>query len=221
MVCVIIMDFAIRLDLKHDNDIPDLVELLNSFGGSYWIVREGSTANPHVHVHLRCEKKLPAVRKSLQRKFPDHQGNGGYSAKECEADVTGYDRYMAKGDGLAEDPIIIGRHGLEYTDEAIKEWHVEYWNVNAELMRKRRKKLAGNYVDQLLQRCLDKGYKKRGLIANEFINMILEANKPLNTFAGKATINTVWLKLCPDDEARQHVLVDLVGIDADQARAAL
>lgn len=213
------MDYAIRLDLKHDDDIPNFTALLTSLGGAYWVVREGGSTNPHIHCHFRCEKNIQCVRKSIIRKFPDHKGNGGYSIKVCDDDVTGYDRYMAKGESEGDDPITVAMYGLGFTSELVKEWHVEYWNVNQELMRKRRKKLVGScIVDQLHQICLDKKRYKRGQIADEYLTLMVSANKAINIFAGKAAINTVWLKLCATDEARQVLLGELVGADADQAR---
>lgn len=209
------MDLAIRVDIKNESDPSTLSSLLDSLGGSYWIVREGGSSNPHVHVHYTTTRTLNAVRLAFKKKFPTHVGNGGYSIKQCDSDVTGYDRYMAKGDSEGDSPIIISRQGVQYDLDTIQQWHIEYWNVNQELMKKRRKKLGSNTCDQLLQICLDKGINTRGKIANAYLDLLLAANKPINIFAGKAAINTVWLKLCTDDSARNALLVDLVGHDAE------
>lgn len=210
----IMSDLAIRVDILHEDNVSSLVGLLDSLGGSYWIVREGGVENPHLHVHLRTDRSLNAVRLAFKRKFTEHVGNGHYSIKLCDSDVSGYDRYMAKGGGEDDDPIIIARQGVEYTMEWVQQQHVDYWCVNAELMAKRRRKMGGNVTDQLLQRCLDKGIKGRGGIGNEYLSLCLESNRSINIFAGKAAINTVWLKLCDTSEARDTLLGDLVGYHA-------
>jgi len=211
------MDLALRLDILHDDNVQSLVALCDSLGGAYWIVREGDTTNPHLHVHLTTSTKLNAVRQAFKRRFPLHSGNGHYSIKQCDQDVEGYDRYMAKGGAEGDDPIVIARSGLEYTLENIKEWHTNYWAVNQELMKKRRKRLNGAVADQLLQVCLDKGIKSRGGIGIQYLHLMKEANKPINTFAGKAAINTVWLALDEGTEARDCLLTDLVGAWAEDA----
>jgi len=211
------MDLALRLDILHDDNVQQLVALCDSLGGAYWIVREGGTANPHLHVHLTTKTKLNAVRQAFKRRFPGHSGNGHYSIKQCDADVEGYDRYLAKGESEGDDPIIIARHGVEYSLDNIKDWHARYWAVNQELMKKRRKKLAGAVTDQLLQACLDKGIKSRGGIGLEYLQLMKEANKAINTFAGKAAINTVWLALDDGNEARDVLLQELVGAWAEDA----
>lgn len=211
------MDLALRLDILHDDNVQQLVSLCDSLGGSYWIVREGGATNPHLHVHLTTKTKLNAVRQAFKRRFPDHSGNGHYSIKQCDSDVEGYDRYLAKGEAEGDDPIIIARHGVEYTLDNIKQWHASYWAVNQELMKKRRKKLNGSVTDQLLQVCLDKGIKSRGGIGLQYLQLMKEANKAINTFAGKAAINTVWLHLDDSDEARDVLLGELVGAYAEDA----
>lgn len=205
------MDLAIRVDLKTDGDSSAILALLDSLGGSYWVVREGGTTNAHAHIHWKGDKTLPAVRAAFKRKFPGHVGNGGYSIKQCDADVEGYDRYMAKGDTEDSDPIILGRQGIPYTLEAIAQWHTDYWEVNQELLKKRRKKLKGAVADQLLQRCRDKGLASKGAIGREYLSMVKESNMSLNIFAGKAAINTVWLQQCKDSTAFNSLLCDLVG----------
>lgn len=211
------MDLALRLDILHDDNVQQLVGLCDSLGGGYWIVREGGVENPHLHVHLTTSTKLNAVRQAFKRRFPTHTGNGHYSIKQCESDVEGYDRYMAKGGAEGDDPIVIARSGLEYTLEQISDWHKQYWAVNHELMKKRRKKLNGAVSDQLLQVCLDKGIKSRGGIGLQYLQLMKEANKPINTFAGKAAINTVWLALDEGTEARDALLLELVGQYAEEA----
>lgn len=211
------MDFALRLDILQEEDVQSLVSLLDSVGGAYWVVREGGTANPHLHVHLTTETKQPALRQALKRRFPGHSGNGHYSLKQCDQDVESYDRYLAKGDGEGDDPIIIARQGVAFSLDNIKAWHTEYWAVNQELMKKRRKKLNGAVADQLLQTCLDKGIKSRGGIGLQYLQLMKDANKPINTFAGKAAINTVWLALDDGTEARDVLLQELVGAWAEEA----
>lgn len=208
---------ALRLDILHDDNVQQLVALCDSLGGSYWIVREGDTANPHLHGHLCTRTKLNSVRQAFKRRFPGHSGNGHYSIKQCDQDVEGYDRYMAKGGAEGDDPIVIARSGLEFTLDNIKDWHKDYWSVNQELMKKRRKKLQGAVADQLLQECLDKGIKSRGGIGLVYLSLMKAANKPINTFAGKAAINTVWLSLDEGTEARDALLGELVGQYAEDA----
>lgn len=211
------MDLAIRIDVLDESNVPTLVGLLDSLGGAYWIVREGGVANPHLHVHLTTTQKLNSVRQAFKRRFPDHSGNGHYSIKQCDEDVEGYDRYMAKGESEGDDPIVIARQGALLTLEYIAELHKEYWAVNQELRKKRRKKLNGAVTDQLLQRCLDRGIKSKGGIAVVYLELIKESGRPLNIFAAKAAVNAIWLTLEDGTAARDALLWEIVGIDADLA----
>jgi len=92
------MDLALRLDILHDDNVQQLVGLCDSLGGSYWIVREGGTTNPHLHVHLTTKTKLNAVRQAFKRRFPDHLGTGHYSIKQCDSAVERDDRKMSNGE---------------------------------------------------------------------------------------------------------------------------
>ena len=109
-------EYALRIDLD-GVDVPAIGGFLDQHCTRYYAVREGGTENPHVHIYCRSDKALGALRKAVQRFLSGDRGNAAYSLKACADDVSGYHKYLCKGDSSSVEPDVCLRHGLEYTDE--------------------------------------------------------------------------------------------------------
>lgn len=198
--------YALRAD-RHESVVSGLVAWLATVASCYFVVCEvASGENPHYHVYFESEKKLAALRKDWQRKFPG--GNSGYSLKLCDDDVAAYGRYMCKGADKESMPDVHARQGLLYTDEWVKDMHDQYWVNNASLMANKRKRAAmGNVVERVELECKAKNirYTDREAIAREFIKLYKDAARPINTFYARNVVNTVSLLL--DDSGRAEEIL--------------
>lgn len=199
-------EFAIRVDIKDDGDGEHLCDFLSKYG-SYLVVEEYTDGNLHLHGYLRGSVTQKALRSKFLREFPSHTGNGAYSIKVCDH-AEGYITYMCKGEDVDTPPVVVGSMGLDV--DAVK-YHIEYWATNAELKKRRRKKIKGSMVDQLLQRVRSKKLSSRHDISKEYIKMCLEANTGINVFSARAAVNTV---ACIQDES---LIEELAGLIAYQS----
>lgn len=188
---------ALRIDYREC--FYDRILSILCLASRYFAVTETSEdgGNPHIHAILYTDKKLPAVRKAIQRLFPEERGNGFYSIKECDQDIEAYMRYMCKGSDSKSMPNILGYCGLEYNKSAIESWHEQYWvnNQSLQVNKKKRKaaKEQGTITEILEKVCKEKKFKahEREKIAHEYIRLYAEWRKPINVYAAKAVVNTV------------------------------
>lgn len=197
--------YALRIDLD-GVDAPAVAAFLGQHSDSHLVVREGGDDNPHTHAYLTSDKKLPAMRKAVQRFLSGDRGNASYSLKLCADDYSGYLRYMCKGESSGDLPDVVGRCGLEYTDEWVKTQHEEFWvnNVAITKARQKRKGMSGpTLLDQLEERVKERrvSWEKKTDLAREYIRMYKEMKKPINIHHARAVINTLQVVLCPDDSA--------------------
>lgn len=207
-----VKQFALRMDVVSENDSSDLNAWLTQNATSYFVVKEFGTPgeNPHYHAVLCSSAKTASLRQSFRRAFPNHKGNGAYSLKECDEDVEGYGRYMCKGADRDSLPDVICRQGLDYTDDWVKSMHEQYW-VNNDLLVGNRKRRAMNMVEKLESICKDKRIKwsDRTAIATQYVLLQKEARKPVNTFAARATVNTVACLLDDNGEAVEQLAIEI------------
>lgn len=201
-------DYAIRLD---GTDHSKLTAFLDSDGGAYLVVRELAESNSHYHAIIHSKKKLPAFRSAFVRAVLDGQhGNGAYSITRVK-DIDKYERYMTKGDSEAELPVVVGRNGVKYNDEWVRETHDRYWKVNDELNAKRRKL---SMVEAVV--CMAKeekiAWSNREKLALLYIRELADRDKAINIFSVRSNLNLVQIKLCPDDTA----IADLAAVVAQQ-----
>lgn len=195
--------YAIRIDAT---DFTDKATWLNKDGGAWWAVKELEDSNSHFHIHLYSSRNITAVRRDFQRSFPDLKGNGAYSITAVR-DVEAYDKYMAKGGSDGALPEVVGRNGIQYSDDWVQEQHEAYWETNRKLASSGRKLPILDFVVQECKRQrID--YSNREKIAKIYIKEQADRNKPINTFAARSAVNLISLKLCPDDT----VLDELAGI---------
>lgn len=203
--------YSLRVD-DADGVRQSLVDYLGSCGGSYFVVFEEAGDNKHYHCYFESERKISAVRKAIQRL--GQVGNGGYSLKLCDAHYDRYLQYMCKGPDAESLPDVVAVHGLMFTDDWIQEKHDAYWVDNAQIRENRikRKRIASASVTELLEeQCKHKAvaWSNRQLIAEEYINMQINARKSISVHAARAVVNTVQCLLCPDDQAVKQLSEDI------------
>jgi len=179
-----------------EQDLELVDKFLTKHCSNYLCCRE-EAAHSHVHVYGRSTLKFKGFQSAVRRSFPEHIGNGGYSLKECDAEVYDYLKYICKGEGEGQYPDIICRQGLEYSDEKIVELHEAYWCTNAVLLENSKKrdnlKLKGNIVERI-----EKEAKQLGLLGHDreevaklYCKMYVDARKPVNVYHAKGVVNTV------------------------------
>lgn len=199
------MEYAIRVDAV-DFIYGDWL----SSQGSWWAVKELEDNNPHFHIYLRSDKKISAIRADFKRKFPDLKGNGKYSITVCR-DPESYAKYMAKGGSVEQEPEVVGRYGLEYSDEWISDQHEAYWERNRQLTVARRKV---NICDAIVAICKEENVKwdDRKLICEKYIRECGARNRAFSLYSVRSVVNLVSLKLCPNDEALEALALACVAL---------
>jgi len=192
-------NYALRVDGNGD----DVVPYLDRYASNYFVVREDTGDNEHVHVFLVSDSKLSALRKAAQRLW---SGNGSYSLKECASDYADYLVYLCKGESESVKPVVVARQGLEYTDEWVEERHGEYWVNHAKIVenrQKRKRMRESNIVEKVEEESKNLGLRwtDREEIAKVYIRMYKDSRKGINVFHAKSVVNTVACLLCEDDSA--------------------
>lgn len=204
--CAMAYRYALRVDL--DGLVAaDVVAFIGRFAVAYLVVRETvDGANPHTHAFFTSESKIAGIRKAIQRWLSGDLGNAGYSLKECAPEYDDYLTYLCKGNSSTELPEVVGRQGLDFTDDWVKERHALYY-VNREAIigqRQKRKKITtATAVEKLEERCKEAGiaWNQKNDIAREYIRMCKCARKAINVFSARSIVNAVAVALCPDDRA--------------------
>lgn len=204
--------YALRADIT-DGVRDGLARWLQAIAKTYFVVRENHDGeNPHVHAYFSSEKKLSAIRKDFQRKFPANGGNGGYSLKECDDDVEAYGRYMCKGPDKDTLPDVVCRQGLLYTDAWVKSMHDEYWVNNERLMKNKRKRVQmGNIVEKLELECKEAGirFDDRKAIAAQYVKLYVNSARPINVFHARNVVNTVSCLLDDTGSAQDRLAAEI------------
>jgi len=202
--------FALRAEVT-EGFRSQLDDFLSKVADAYIVAYEDvSGENPHVHCILDCVhgKTEKSVRSHFSRSCPEHKGNKMYSLKKCDDDYEAYIRYICKGKGPDQCPVIWTRQGLLYTDEKIAEAHRMYYvNQGAVIAnaKKRRKVESGNIVEQVERLCKARGIKafQREDVAMVYIDLFRDARKGINVFAARAVVNTVCCLLDDPDCVRK------------------
>lgn len=204
--------YALRADITDDilNVLPGW---LAANAKSFFVVKESHAGeNPHIHVYFTSCKKISAVRKDFQRKFPANRGNAGYSLKVCDDDVDAYGRYMCKGVDKETLPDVMCRQGLLYTDAWVKSMHEEYWVNNERLMKNKRKRVQmGNIVEKLELECKEAGlrFDDRKGIAHQYIKLYVNSARPINIFHARNVVNTVSCLLDDGGSAAERLACEI------------
>lgn len=189
----------ILVALRTDKAFTGVKAFLDSKAAGGFAVREVAGENEHWHWLVETEyKNIQTFRVNLVRAVPELKGNASYSATEVK-DLEKYERYMAKGASEGEMPEVAWRNSIVYTDDRIGELHEQYWTEN----RRLRKRKAGTAMDATVDICKDESvdWKDRAKISEIYLRQLVQRNRPVNTFAARAAVNTIQVQLCPDDQA--------------------
>ena len=125
------------------------------------------------------------------------KGRGAYALElGIEEKMDDQFTYLCKGDCVNSEPKIIHR-SPDFDVTVVAERHQIYWQVNAELPKKRRKKVAINATDAISRLCFDRMSHNGGhkLLEDEIIDIsvdwIHKNRKTLNDFYLRSLINHV------------------------------
>lgn len=199
---------AIRVDIK-DGTKDLLARWLPKVAEGFLVCYEEAGENKHVHGILECgTRKITAIRQCFRRDFEGYSGNGSYSIKVCDDNWRAFIRYICKGLSKDVPPVIWFKQGLDYTDEAIRRAHEDFYvsqRAVVESAERRSRIKKENLVEEIEKECKKrciKGYD-RVEIAKIYLNMFRDARKGVNLFAAKAVVNTVSMLLDGGDDARE------------------
>lgn len=205
---------ALQIALRTDKDFDKVLKFIEEKGYSGFAVRETTEDGNNEHWHWFIEgdkyRNVNNFRTHLTKNVPALKGNGGYSAKLCDADVEKYWRYMCKGSAEGQGAEIAWKHGLLWTDERLEELHQAYW-ANAPQAKKRK---LPPIADAVLDRCKRKAiaWNDRRTIFQEYIMELYARDKPINLFMVKSNVNLLQIKLSPDVDTAVQELLNQVAI---------
>jgi len=205
--------YALRVDLDKVSAV-ELCEFLSK-RGSYIAVREGVPKNPHVHAIWHVdEAKIRIVRQWFTRQFPSCQGNGSYSLTVVK-DLEKYERYCCKGDAADVEPDVIGRMGIDFTDDWVMKRHEEYWSMS-EKSRQYKRTVDGkkqSFLDVVVHECKKKRVKwtEDSAIARIYLELAGLERKPINRSQLNGVVEGAKLQLCGDSKAVEQLVEKYYG----------
>jgi len=185
------------LSLRIDMCIDEAKAWAETMGFGGFCVRETVLGeNEHWHWLLETDKKIQAVRTSLNRAIPALKGNGKYSLTEVK-ELDKYEKYMCKGESEGTGCEVAWKNSMLYTEEKIEELHVAYWTAN----RKLKKRTAGSMIDFVVDaaKTAEVAYGQREKLSKIYIRELGKRGKPINLFSIRSNLNSIQLALCPDD----------------------
>lgn len=194
------ISFLLRLDESEDSRsiITPLLARCDQTKPYFVVFETGEDGeNPHFHLtgYLKPGKSLQSLRTFVNRS--GIKGQDAYSLKlGIEEKIDSHYTYLCKGDSVEAQPEIIHCHP-DFTDTIIAERHETYWEVNAELPKKRRKTKTTNAADAISRICFDTMSHNGGrkLLEDEIIDISVEwvhkNRKTLNDFYLRSLINHV------------------------------
>lgn len=204
-------EYALRLDGHNHLPFTSFLATL----GSYVVVREtvddeGSPTNPHMHALLVTDQVIKVVRSRLIRALfpsgsgPGVRGNAAYSLTAV-ADAAKYRRYICKGVDEISLPEVVGKCGVEFTDEWVSDQHEQYWDVHRQL-KEAASRQKRSVLEDVLAACTAQQIRwdQDVKICKIYINELVKRNKVINVYSVRSSVNLIKVKLCPDDSAVDH-----------------
>lgn len=117
-----------------DSMLKDIVSWIKDNSSLVLIIRELYASRNHVHCVLQMKNVgLSRFRQNLLSAFPALKGNGSYSLKVVRKTIEEMLQYLCKGENSETPPDIVDYGTLDI--DAIMSYHIEYWKVNANLMK--------------------------------------------------------------------------------------
>lgn len=193
------MEYTVRI---HEQDLDGwrqrVVEVIKNIPGEVFMVREVEAQRPHYQAYLRTTLKRGAITVRMKNALPEIKGNKCYSVGEKGVrDRGAYLRYLCKGKSVTEGPEVVLRCGLEFTDVWVANEHKAYWEENKKLKNSEKRKRLG-LMDQLRDFAATLPHTEsdhRQAIAEHYVQLCIEIDKPINVYYARQVINTVCARL--------------------------
>lgn len=140
-------DYSLRIDVKGDESelrkrvVEWSVNNGQAIGCYECPVGDDGNANPHYHIWLRSKKTINTLRQSFKRIFPTHKGNESYSLTAPTDEKKPELHYIAKGESVDENPVIIV-NTFGFSDDDIAKAHVSHWEVAEQIAEAKKAKQA-------------------------------------------------------------------------------
>lgn len=119
------IEYCIRIDELKDDDYVRIAEWSKKQGNVIGC-REDVSGNKHVHLWLKSDKNIQAIRANFKYAFPSHKGNGSYSIKVDKGNL----KYLCKGvdpiNGNREVQIFVNE-GMNISEDDIKQANQQWW----------------------------------------------------------------------------------------------
>jgi hypothetical protein len=193
--------FCLRLNESVDEIESALAIVLGNMdkGQPYLVVRETgeNDQNPHFHFagHLADGHTIQSLRTRLNRL--GIKGNEAYSLKKGDANkMDTHFTYLCKGASVEAQPEIIARSPY-FEDVVVQDRHETFWQVNAQLPKKKRKTESVSAADAISRICFDTMNHNGGqkLLEDDIIDIAVDwvhkNRKTLNDFYLRSLINHV------------------------------
>lgn len=189
----------------HELDVPEwkkrVVDVMKDIPGEVFMVREVDAQRPHFQAYVKTMLKRGALTVRIKNALPEVKGNKCYSVGQREVENREkYLRYLCKGVSSTQGPEVVLRCGLEFTDEWVRVEHGAYWEANAQLKKNNQSKKLG-LMDQLREYALTlspTASDHRRKIADRYVQLCVEIEKPINVFYARQVVNTVCARLYPN-----------------------
>lgn len=161
-------DIKGRIDLFVDEDLERVRKWVPGVASAYLVTEETHDgANRHVHLYLRTSMDLKKLRNRFTYLFTTHKGNKAYSFGEMwagEENHQGYFRYICKGDSETVPPKIVMAAGIQFTQELLDKYHIDYY-ANQPEKRPKKRKMDIPIEEELLAHCKEQGYRTHNRLA--------------------------------------------------------
>lgn len=171
------------------HDCTDAFERLKAvcggeYGGGYLIVHENSSSGvEHYHAVVHCDN-AKKFQNALTRGMKGYGGNKYFSTKNCTADKDAAIRYICKGSSehphpRGDPPDVVGRSGLYFTDDRIRESYESYWTVSEKTKKSKELGFPQQVVNYMKINNLDITWENA---VSATVDMTISLKKPLCTF---------------------------------------
>jgi len=201
---------SLSYHLRASNHLDEVLTFVKLNSARSLICREEADAEVN-RTHIHCHIYIATAKQSFRNKFLKYIKDlklefqkGDYSFEEVR-DEKGMDNYLCKGISIEEDPILIHKYGIYYTSEYLKQCHIDYWEINKSLKKKKRKENL-TVMEEAVKVCRERSLRwdDRDSITEVWLERLKANQKGVDVNQCRRNIRGIMLLLCPDDKYKKH-----------------